>query len=306
MPLFLVQGQRRVGKTSLLKFLPGILGPRFKIVFLELQNLNSIPEWFENIKLQFDQTLNIQEPTSPHLQGDNWSESWKRLQEYLQIHAEKEESNIILAFDEYEKVHRLFTANPQAAENLLDSMRSFSQHQDKIVFLFVGAAFFTELKDPYWSHYFVQAVTLKVDYLNETDTRKLINVVKLDYDSEVIDTIYNLTQGHPTLVQRICREIVNRANAERCRDVNMQDLEKVLQEQVYISVNGVTDVFWTQFCREPVMKETVQQIVNGQPPSDKQSVFRLQEHRFIIQEGGRYRMRVPIFEEWVRRFGEFI
>ncbi len=43
-PLFLVQGQRRVGKTSLLKFLPRILDPSvFKVVEQDLQGIGHEP-----------------------------------------------------------------------------------------------------------------------------------------------------------------------------------------------------------------------------------------------------------------------
>jgi hypothetical protein len=85
-------------------------------------------------------------------------------------------------------------------------MRGFSQHQNKIVFLFVGASLFSELKEPNWSNYFVQAVLLKVDYLKKDETLKLINVVNLEYPKKVMEKIYHLTQGQPTLVQRICHE----------------------------------------------------------------------------------------------------
>jgi hypothetical protein len=37
MPMLLIQGQRRVGKTSLLNFLPELLGPRFVVVYQDLQ-----------------------------------------------------------------------------------------------------------------------------------------------------------------------------------------------------------------------------------------------------------------------------
>ena len=98
---------------------------------------------------------------------------------------QKEECKIILAFDEYEKIHYLFEKDPGSATLLLDAMRSFSQHQNKIVFMFVGAALFVELKNPDWSNYFVQAVLLEVDYLDKKDTLKLVEVANLDYPMEL-------------------------------------------------------------------------------------------------------------------------
>jgi hypothetical protein len=66
MPMFLIHGQRRVGKTSLLKFLPGILGTRFKVVYMDLQPLGSIYEWLNRLKKEFHHTLNIDSPPLPH------------------------------------------------------------------------------------------------------------------------------------------------------------------------------------------------------------------------------------------------
>jgi AAA+ ATPase superfamily predicted ATPase len=44
MPMFLIYGQRRVGKTSLFKFLPEILGSQFKVVYMDLQAIDNIHE----------------------------------------------------------------------------------------------------------------------------------------------------------------------------------------------------------------------------------------------------------------------
>ena len=306
MPMFLINGQRRVGKTSLLKFLPQILGARFKVVFIDLQPIGSIFEWLENIKKEFDRALKLQTSPAPATQSRDWLGKWKELQNYLEESAQKQQCKIILAFDEYEKAHILFQKDPEAAANLLDAMRGFSQHQDKIVFLFVGAALFTELQNPHWGNYFVQAVRLKVDYLNKDETLKLIAAANLDYPPGIPGEIYRLTQGHPTLVQRICLEMVNIANMQHRKTMTMKDLEQTLEKHIYQSQNGVSEVFWGQFCEKEAMKTTVRQIIEGQAPSDKQSLFALKEHGFIIKEEDRYKMRVPIFEEWVRQFGDVV
>lgn len=200
MPLFLIHGQRRVGKTSLLKFLPHILGPRFKVVFLDLQNLDSVHQCFIDLQKTFHETLQLPVPVSLPNSNSNWSQTWKILQSQLETAAAQKDYKIILAFDEYEKLHRRLQTAPDDAADLLDAMRSFSQHQNKIVFLFVGATFFSELDQPRWSDYFLQAVLLEVDYLSASQTCRLIEVVGLEYPDEVIEGIYYLTQGHPTLV----------------------------------------------------------------------------------------------------------
>ena len=81
-------------------------------------------------------------------------------------------------------------------------MRSFSQHQNKVVFLFVGAALFSELKDPNWSEYFVQAQRFRVDYLSQEESICLITEpVSLLYPRVISQQMFELTQGHPALLQ---------------------------------------------------------------------------------------------------------
>jgi hypothetical protein len=52
LPLLLIQGQRRVGKTSLLNFLPELLPPGFQLVQQDVQDgcIGSIPEWLKDLR----------------------------------------------------------------------------------------------------------------------------------------------------------------------------------------------------------------------------------------------------------------
>jgi hypothetical protein len=65
MPMFLIHGQRRVGKTSLLKFLPEILGTRFKVVYMDLQPMGSIYEWLTGLQKEFDHTIGADQRSKP-------------------------------------------------------------------------------------------------------------------------------------------------------------------------------------------------------------------------------------------------
>lgn len=306
MPIFLIQGQRRVGKTSLLKFLPEILGPRFKVVFQDVQPVAGVYDWLKGLQKAFDETMGLTSTPLPEGLEHNWIRAWELLLGHLEDSAADEESKIILALDEYEKLQFYFRQRPDAAAQLLDAMRSFSQHQDKIVFLFVGTAFFAELTAPTWSNHFTQAIRLKMDYLSKQETLDLIGATDLKYPEDVIEKIYELTVGHPTLVQRICYEMVHIANRGNLRWVTMEDLEKVLKEHIYVMENGVTEVFWLQFCLMPEMRTTVRQIIAGQPPTDLRAAFTLAQHGFTVKDVRGLRMRVPIFEEWIKEFGNVV
>ncbi len=188
---------------------------------------------------------------------------------------------------------------------LLGAMRSFSQHQNKVVFLFVGSALFSELKNPNWNEYFVQAQRFRVDYLTQEDSIRLITEpVKLVYPSKVSQHMFELTQGHPALLQELCEKMVDIANTEGKKNMSKTDLDSAVNELVNDRDNSTLSVFWGQFCVQTECKETVRQILNQQDITHKKQCFRLEEHQFIVKINGQWKIRVPLFEQWLRRFSE--
>ena len=84
----------------------------------------------------------------------------------------------------------------------------------------------------------------------------------------------------------------------------MDDLESVLKNHIYVPENSITKTFWNHFCRTGTMKATVRQIMAGEPPRDLRASFTLSQHGYTIKKIDGLHMRVPIFEEWIKLFGE--
>jgi uncharacterized protein len=265
MPLFLIQGQRRVGKTSLLNFLEPLLGSGFKVVYQDLQDarVSSIQTWLADLQLRISHKLDL--PIAIFVndyQADDLLTSWRSFEMWLQSLTPDNRYKLILAFDEYEELHRLLQANPEQGARLLAAMRSFSQHQNHIVFLFVGATLFTELENPHWVHYFVHAQTFRVDYLQKTDAFRLITEpVSLIYPLELPEQMFVLTQGHPALLQLLCSEIVNIANRTPKKNMTQADLDNAVQQVINDSSTAPMAVFWQQFCSDSACKKTMRVII---------------------------------------------
>ncbi len=309
MPLFLIQGQRRVGKTSLLNFLPLLLGARFKIVSYDLQGLEdrTLGGFFFALRNTINKAFSIQEEAAWNPPGD-WLRAWGEFREYVAQLVNGKDFKLVLAFDEYEILHDdIFQRDPQQAARLLGVMRSFSQQQNQVVFLFVGARFFSELQQPNWNEYFVQVKHLRVDYLKRPDVLHLIQHPTPDfgliYADDLANRIFDLTQGHPALVQQICSEMVNLANMTNHRQMTHEDLNQVLAEKTLFRENLTIQIFWTQFCA-PAERATVKQILAGETPTDPVSRSRLELHGYIVKDGDGWKMRVPLFEQWLRKYIE--
>jgi hypothetical protein len=299
MPMFLFQGQRRVGKTSLLNFLEPLLESGFKVVYQDMQDIktgNTVQSWLADLQTRIADKLNL--TVQPINQELSWLEAWQVFEHFLN-HLELD-YKLILALDEYEELHNRLIKDAEQGGRLLAAMRSFSQRQNKIVFLFVGAALFNELTEPNWSEYFVQAQCLLVDYLKKDDALRLISEpVDLEYPAELPEQMFDLTQGHPALLQLLCFEMVNIANQTPKKDMTQADLDKVINQVIEDSSTAPMRVFWQQFCRSSACKQTVREIIYKKEISDKKSLHRLREHGFIVQENGAWRLRVPLFERWL-------
>jgi len=308
MPLFLIQGQRRVGKTSLLNFLPKLLGSRFKIVYQDCQDarVSSVTAWMQDLRQRIEKSLNL--PKTDWQPPENWLAAWQEMQEYLHTISQEKDDKIILAIDEYEVLHDYFQDDEKTAKRLLGALRSFSQQQNQVVFLFVGAALFSELHAPNWSEYFVQVRRFKVDYLEKADAIRLMTEpVDLKYPPNFTERLFYVTQGHPALLQLICKKIVDIANRELRRTMTLDDLERCIDEITHEKETGAINVFWTQFCDSKTnqhCRETVQQILNNQTPTHKPSLLRLAEHGFIIKQDNTWTLRVPLFQMWLTEFME--
>lgn len=303
--VFFLQGQRRVGKTSLLKFLPHILGRRFELVYLDLQgSIRSVPDFLEKWQRAFVAQFGLKDvPRLPT--HDTWAATFEALYPLFSATAQARDVKIILALDEYEELHTHLAKDPEQGAAFLGAIRHFSQHQAQVSLMFVGLRFFSELQAPNWNEYFPQSVPIQVGYLDRERTFQLLEVSTLDFEDGAQERIYDLTQGHPSLIQKIGYELVQIANREGRRLLTHADVDAALRTMIYIQDNGVTDIFWSQNCELPIDKAIVCAIVEGQPlpPQSRQRLRRLLEYGFIEEQGEGYRMRAPIFEEWVRRFG---
>ncbi len=321
MPLFFVQGQRRVGKSSLIAFLPTILDRGFTVVAYDMQEQPglSLPALLQKLMGRVRETLGIKNPETempvPSItnqpitnhQSTNhqrWLDAWQQFRTDLEAIADQHPAKIVLAIDEYEEFHRILQSDPAQGGALLSAMRAYSQSQNRVVFLFAGADFFSELKSPNWAEYFVQAERLFVDYLGHEDSLKLIRVVDLNYPPELLERMYHETQGHPCLLQKICREVVTIVNktGRTSRNVVEADYDEALRRAVMMPDDGVINIFWGQFCENRALKPAVRQILNGEMPTDERALLVLEDHGFILRGGGEVRLRVPLFEQWLRRY----
>jgi len=93
----------------------------------------------------------------------------------LTKHTKKLNYKIIIAFDEYEAFHKHIVK--KHGEDILESMRSFIQSQNQVIFLFAGMLRLSDLTTPNWDEYFQNASQL---YENLSICRYIMRWVEED------------------------------------------------------------------------------------------------------------------------------
>jgi len=300
MPLLLIQGQRRVGKTSLINYLEQLLGSGFKIVKLDMQSgTNKCFDTFvQNINQALNEMLDIDESIET---GDDILESWNAFEAYLTEHTKALNYKAIIAFDEYESFHKHIVK--KHGEDILANMRSFMQSQNQVIFLFSGMLRISDLTSPNWDEYFPNAQRLKVDYLSKEESLELITKpvddFNLLYTDDVANEVYELTMGHPQLLQTLCSSIVTLANQTNQKNVS-QEMVREAKEEVFEVNEMPMTIFWREFCAD-AEREVMEQILSHQEilketREQKRAVARLVDYGFITKE---MKVRVPLFEKWL-------
>lgn len=311
-PALLLYGRRRIGKTSTLLNLPRLLSSKFVPVFIDCQDA----KWREgNATFCYHLAASIHEALSqralvetalrPQLERFE-RYAFTRLGEYLDQIEESSRAahkQILLTFDEYEKLEEGITASKITTE-VLNQLRTIVQHRERIVVLFSGGHRFEEMKTINWSDYLINVKTLELSFLAPEDARELITepVPLLQYEPGVIEQIIEMTHCQPYLLQAVASDLVNYLNSEKRMLATAADLE-VAVEKVLVTAQAYFVYTWTADCSE-AERQLLRLIATGDanPRTLSEHNASLQSlcHKEILErpESG-YRFSIELFRRWV-------
>jgi hypothetical protein len=52
------------------------------------------------------------------------------------------------------------------------------------------------------------------------------------------------------------------------------------------------------------VEKPIKSLRNGEIVEPNQHLYRLEEHGFIVEQNGRWQLRVPLFAMWLKRFAQ--
>jgi basic membrane protein A len=238
--ILVIHGQRRVGKTSVLKQLPHRLPGRYIPVFFDLQGrtrttLDRFLWWLarEIVRvLKQDRELIIPLPEQGAFSNDL---------EYLESHFLPElrrllpDHTLLLTFDEFDTLEEE-EARETLGQPLTETLRRLMGREGlNFIFSIGSSGRKLENMQASYTEFFKAALYKKVSFLGQQEAYNLITGPVegvLEYRTEAVQAIYEITSGHPYFTQLVCHELFALCQRTAQRTVSAADVSGVLDEVV--------------------------------------------------------------------------
>lgn len=222
----LLYGQRRMGKTSLLNNLGRLLPHTIIPLLVDLQGPVSVASNHAGLLYNVARSLRksavqqraaqLPDLSRPALEHDPFTAFDEWLDEVEAALQVQNGHTILLLLDEFEALDYAFLKDRFDEAFVLGMLRHVIQHRLHFKVLLAGSHTLDEFRR--WSGYLINTEVLPLANLQEDEARQLIEEpVKdfaLNYRPEATRRVYELTGGHPFLLQLLCSEIVTLKNEQ--------------------------------------------------------------------------------------------
>lgn len=300
-PTLLLQGPRRMGKTSILNQLPRLLGPDFAPAVVDCQDpavrgseatllkylSRALSEGLRRRRVQVEALAAQQLAREPYAAFDEWLE---KVESAMPVGM-----RALLCLDEYERLQSALEAG--WGTSFLDALRHTFQHRPRVVLMFTGAHTFQEL-GPAWTDRFVSARRMRVSFLAREDVELLLTkpIPEFDmtYAAGALDALVAATNCHPFLTQAVAFELVQLLNEGQRREATTADVEESIRRAL-----GSGEAYFANVWVDagPKGQAILSALATGRtPPEFPAASAWLREHDVIGADGD---FAVEMLRRWV-------
>ena len=238
--ILVIHGQRRVGKTSVLKQLGNRLPEKYIPVFFDLQGrthttLDRFLWWLarETVRvLKMERDIDVPIPQREDFARDpEFFENvfLPNLRPFLG------EKMLLFTFDEFDSLEES-DVKEELARPLIDHLRRLMGRNEMCFIYSIGSSGRKlENMQASYTEFFKTALYKKISFLSEDQTRNLIvRPVEglLEFDSSAVKHIFELASGHPYFTQLTCHELFARCQRTGQERVKDGDVEAILDDVV--------------------------------------------------------------------------
>ena len=324
-PPLLLYGQRRMGKTSLLRNLGRLFVSEIAPVFVDGQGVSLASDYVDFLYGTVKQMIRSAEryrgltlpamerealTNSPFSALDEWMDEVEKLMDATGRRV------ALIAFDEIETLQQGMIRGRYDEADILSFFRYVIQHRPRFRVLLTSSHMLSEFP-AYWSSYLINMQTIKLGYLDESAARTLIERpapgFALHYEPNAVDRILSITRRHPHLMQLTCHELVIIKNqqplarrrlatiadveqaAARAQDVGRLFFEDIERNQVDEEGRRILRFMAAQGEGAVVRKETLWEI-SGKAAADSLPELLLRD--LIESRENGYRFQVELIRRW--------
>ena len=232
-------GQRRTGKTSLLKQLPVRLGDDYLPIYLDGQALGldpGLPNFFLALATEITFALEDRGFSLDPPEYEDFAESpgvfFER--DFLaRVRHEIENRHLLIMFDEFEELESA-VGRGSLDPSIFGFLRHLIQHSEKLSVIFCGTHRLEELAADYWNVLFNISLYRHIAFLDKAEAMHLIQepvaAYGMRYDDLALDKIWQVTAGHPYFLQLLCHSLVNQHNKTERNYVTVANVNAALDE----------------------------------------------------------------------------
>ncbi len=247
-------GQRRTGKTSLLKQLPAKLGDDYLPIYLDGQSLGldpGLPNFFLTLATEMafaleDRGFSIEQPELSDF-ADSPATAFER--KFLaRVRATVGTRHLLILLDEFEEMESAVRRG-NLDPSVFGFLRHLIQHTESLSVIFCGTHRLEELAADYWNVLFNISLYRHVAFLGPAEAARLIQEpvapFGMKYDDLALDKMWRVSAGHPYFLQLLCHSLVNQHNRTQRNYVTVADVNAAL-EDILASGEAHFVFLWTE------------------------------------------------------------
>ncbi|MFN6535829.1 MAG: ABC transporter substrate-binding protein [Nostoc sp. EkiNYC01] len=250
--IILLYGQRRIGKSSVLKQVPHQIDlQEFVFVSCDFQehSISSLGDILYSLAKEIAGKLSVNSDivilysqeefnNNPDLFSDNF---------LPQIYQQLGNKNLLLLLDEFDVVSSVDQISDDR-NRFFSYLHSLINREEKLFIITVLGRFKDDLQN--LVSLFRNAPTEQFNLLDKKNTKKLITEPAkgmLDYQDDAIEEIWKLSSGHPCLIQYICFNLFGYLRSKQRSTVTCEDVKSIV-EPTLESARGALDSLWDGLC----------------------------------------------------------
>ena len=295
--VLVVFGQRRMGKTSLSRWLPHFLGMGTLVVPVDFQLLSGYRHRETPHRWIIEAIAVAVSRSAPAAESARWGEDLRWLEE---IDRSLDDRRVLVVIDEVERVQDGIR-DGWCSTDVLDFIRAAGDSLSRVRFLLLTAYPLHRL-GPHWVDRLVSATSRTISYLDEPDARELILKPVPDfpdiYPEGGVERILRETGRHPFLIQKVCDELCRLLNK---RGGRRRATDDELTEVFDIVVNGADlfDELWRQ--RTEDEKSALRRLANASEPMDlpTPAARQLVREGYLTKRAEQVEITVLLFRAWI-------